>query len=51
MIGDGATDAEAKVSADLFVGFGGNQEREVVRKQADWFVYDFNVLIDELTNK
>lgn len=48
MVGDGATDAEAAVSADLFVGFGGNQAREVVRKQADWFVYDFNELIDEL---
>lgn len=48
MIGDGSTDAEAKKTADLFIGFGGNQAREVVRKQADWFVYDFKELIDEL---
>jgi len=48
IVGDGSTDAEAKKTADLFIGFGGNQAREVVRKQADWFVYDFNELIDEL---
>jgi phosphoglycolate phosphatase-like HAD superfamily hydrolase len=48
MVGDGATDVEAAVSADLFVGFGGNQAREVVRAKTDWFVYDFKELIDEL---
>lgn len=62
MVGDGATDAgsailindrlivflEACPPADLFIGFGGNQAREAVRKQADWFVYDFKELISEL---
>lgn len=48
MVGDGATDAEACPPADLFIGFGGNQVREVVRKKADWFVYNFKEIIDEL---
>ena len=48
MIGDGATDAEACPPADAFVGFGGNQVRENVRKLSNWYVYDFRTLIDEL---
>jgi len=48
MIGDGATDAEASPPADVFIGFGGNQAREVVRQRADWFVYNFSELIHEL---
>jgi phosphoserine phosphatase len=45
MIGDGATDMEARPPADVFVGFGGNAIRAAVRDGADWFVTDF----DELT--
>ncbi|KAI1292176.1 Phosphoserine phosphatase [Halotydeus destructor] len=49
MIGDGATDAAAKPPADSFIGFGGNQVREKVKKDADWFVLSFYDLIEELT--
>eukprot|EP00808_Paulinella_micropora_P018853 g81777.t1 len=45
MVGDGATDMEARPPADLFIGFGGIAVREVVRKGADWFVYDMKDLI------
>ncbi|CAJ0579519.1 unnamed protein product, partial [Mesorhabditis spiculigera] len=48
MIGDGATDLEAAPPANAFIGFGGNQVRESVRSQADWFVNDFDVLRKEL---
>ena len=44
MVGDGATDAEAKQpgGADIFIGYGGNVEREAVKKSADWYVYTLN---------
>ena len=45
MIGDGATDAQAKPPASAFIGFGGVVVRDAVRDKADWFVMDF----DELT--
>jgi phosphoserine phosphatase len=48
MVGDGATDLEASPPADIFIGFGGNQVREAVKNRADWFVYSFKELIDEL---
>lgn len=48
MIGDGVTDLEACPPADAFIGFGGNQIRETVRRNADWFVYSFKELISEL---
>eukprot|EP00048_Salpingoeca_helianthica_P006576 m.100309 g.100309 ORF g.100309 m.100309 type:complete len:225 (+) comp14055_c0_seq1:83-757(+) len=38
MLGDGATDMEARPPADLFIGFGGNVVRQAVRDGADWFV-------------
>ena len=38
MIGDGASDLEAKPAVDLFIGFGGVAERPVVRENADVFV-------------
>ncbi|KAH8058260.1 phosphoserine phosphatase [Aureococcus anophagefferens] len=41
MVGDGATDAQAKPPADAFLGFGGVAVRDVVRDSADWFVTDF----------
>ena len=41
MVGDGATDAQAKPPADAFIGFGGVVERQKVKDIACWFVYDF----------
>jgi phosphoserine phosphatase len=40
MIGDGASDLEAKPAVDLFIGFGGVAERPRVRDNADVFVRD-----------
>ncbi|XP_053214739.1 phosphoserine phosphatase-like [Panonychus citri] len=48
MVGDGATDLEAYPTADAFIGFGGNQVRETVRKEAPWFVMSFYELMAEL---
>ncbi|CAD5219576.1 unnamed protein product [Bursaphelenchus okinawaensis] len=48
MVGDGATDLEAYPPADLFIGFGGNQVRERVRKASPWYVTSFTELIDAL---
>lgn len=42
MVGDGATDAQAKPPADAFIGFGGVVVRKAVEDAADWFVKDFN---------
>ena len=44
MIGDGATDAQAKPPAKAFIGFGGVEVREKVKAVADWFVTDFDDL-------
>jgi phosphoserine phosphatase len=41
MVGDGATDAQAKPPAKAFIGFGGIVERQAVKEKADWFVTDF----------
>jgi phosphoserine phosphatase len=48
MIGDGATDLEARPPADYFVGFGGVVVREKVRREADWFITDFTELVEAL---
>merc|ERR1719313_2956254 len=51
MIGDGATDMEARDipgGADAFIGFGGIAVREKVQKGADWFVLDFQDMIQQL---
>lgn len=48
MIGDGATDLQAKPPADAVIGYGGVVERDIVKQQADWFVTDFNDLIAAL---
>ena len=44
MVGDGATDAQAKPPATSFIGFGGVVERTAVKEKADWFVTDFDSL-------
>ncbi|GAB5369654.1 hypothetical protein AAMO2058_001423700 [Amorphochlora amoebiformis] len=46
MIGDGATDMEARPPADAFIGYGGIAVRAAVKEGADWFVTDFNDLIN-----
>jgi phosphoserine phosphatase len=45
MIGDGATDLEARPPADFFIGFGGVVVRDKVKHDADWYVMDFQELI------
>lgn len=46
MVGDGATDAQAKPPANAFVGFGGVAVREAVREKACWYVRDFEDMIE-----
>jgi len=41
MVGDGATDAQAKPPADAFIGYGGIAVRDAVREKACWYVRDF----------
>jgi len=48
MVGDGATDMEARPPATAFVGFGGVIVREAVKKGSDWYVMDVQEMIDEL---
>jgi len=48
MVGDGATDLAAAPPADAFIGFGGNQVRDKVKKDADWFTLSFYDIIQEL---
>jgi len=48
MVGDGATDLEARPPAVAVIGFGGIADRPAVRAGADWFVYalsDIEVLV------
>lgn len=52
MIGDGITDLEAVEvtgGADLFIGYGGVIERKKVKDGADWYIYDYGVLIEAMT--
>jgi len=48
MIGDGATDMQAKPPADMFIGYGGVVVRDSVKASADWYVHDFGQLIEVL---
>lgn len=48
VIGDGVTDMQACPPADCFVGFGGIVEREKVKAGADWYIKDFQDLIQVL---
>ena len=48
MVGDGATDMQARPPADAFIGYGGVVVREPVRRGADWFVTHFDELLAEL---
>jgi phosphoserine phosphatase len=46
MIGDGASDFEAKPAVDLFIGFGGVAVRPRVRENADVFVMDLRDVLE-----
>jgi len=50
MFGDGATDLDARSNgpASAFIGYGGVQEREKVKKGADWFITSFQEVLDVL---
>ncbi len=48
MVGDGATDMQAKPPADAFIGYGGTSVRENVKAGADLFIMDFNSLVEAL---
>jgi phosphoserine phosphatase len=50
MVCDGATDLESRApgGADVFIGYGGVQVRDAVATGADWFVTDFQDIIDAL---
>lgn len=48
MVGDGASDLEAKPALDLFIGFGGVHIRPRVRDNADVFVTDLPAVIPHL---
>lgn len=48
MIGDGASDLEAKPAVDLFIGFGGVHIRPRVRDNADVFVTEMAAVIPYL---
>mmetsp|Transcript_22007 Transcript_22007/g.26964 ORF Transcript_22007/g.26964 Transcript_22007/m.26964 type:complete len:309 (+) Transcript_22007:95-1021(+) len=50
MVGDGATDAQAKPPADAFIGFGGVVVREAVKEKACWFVRDFDSMTAVIEN-
>jgi phosphoserine phosphatase len=43
MVGDSVTDMQAKPPADVFIGFGGVNERPAVKAGADWYITDFEV--------
>ena len=51
MIGDGATDLQARPPADVFIGYGGVSERQNVKEGADWYVKDFQLVTDILTKR
>ncbi len=50
MVGDGATDAEARGEggAGLFVGYGGVARRAAVRAAADWYINDLRALLEHI---
>lgn len=43
MVGDGQTDLEAQTVGAKVIGFGGVVSREIMRKQADFFIEDKNL--------
>jgi phosphoserine phosphatase len=51
MVGDGATDMQAKPPADAFIGYGGIAVRPAVAAGADWFVRSFDEVLEELARQ
>lgn len=51
MVGDGATDMEARPPADAFIGYGGIAVRPAVRDGADWFVTSWDPVLELLSEK
>ena len=48
MVGDGATDMEARPEVSAFVGFGGIVVRDAVKQGSDWYVMNVQEMIDAL---
>ena len=48
VVGDGVTDLEARLHADLMIGYGGNIVQERVKAESDWFVLHFGELSSAL---
>merc|ERR1712087_487570 len=48
MIGDGATDLDARPPATAFIGYGGVQVRAKVKAGADWFVASWREVLKVL---
>lgn len=48
MIGDGHTDTQTKPPAKSMIGYGGVIVREQVKLSSDWFIHDYQDLIDSL---
>lgn len=53
MIGDGATDAEARCDegADIFICYGGSMLRQHVAEKADWVIMQMETLTNYLNNE
>jgi len=50
-VGDGASDLEAKETVELFVGFGGVCEREIVKVNADVYVRTMSEVLSALSEE
>jgi phosphoserine phosphatase len=50
-VGDGTSDLEAKAAVDLFVGFGGVRERELVKAEAPVYVRTMSEVLSALTEE
>jgi phosphoserine phosphatase len=48
IVGDGVTDLQARPPANVFIGFGGIVERQRVKAESDWFIKDFEELLEIL---
>ena len=50
-VGDGASDLEVKPAVDLFIGFGGVRERQLVKANADLYVQTMGEILSALTDQ
>lgn len=51
MVGDGATDLEARPPAKFFIGYGFTAQRKTVIENSDWFIKDFQKIKDLIDEK